>query len=397
MTTLAHPHSAAIDESSTPSQPPCPAHASPTAREARDADIAFSTRPARELPGTERLAWLESGLRPGREGRLAREYPQVFGAGSEACSIVLREAGVPAAHAVLLPARARVGAHRLRIGMISLVYTAPAFRGRGHAGRVVAAAVDRARTSGLGIALLWSSRDSLYRRQGFHPAGTEWLLALDERVISTALARGLSERPAPEAAELGTPTETDWSEIEGLRAAREAGIEIPAPIFRELRRIPGLEVRVTRRKGRLTAFAMCGRGDDFEHVVHEWGGDALDALACCRALLEPAGRGGELLLLTPPGTGEVSWRLRQAGARVVRQPLAWMRLCDRRSLTADLLGDDRARRPDALPTDDRELLEALVGSPEPPDAGGRALREPIGGPDGPSLPLPFFVWGLESI
>ena len=166
---------------------------------------------------------------------------------------------------------------------------------------------------------------------------------------------------------------------------------------------------------------MRGRGDDLAEVVHEWGGDAGAALLCCESLLLASESGNELLLMTPPDHDALSWMLRQAGARRVRKSLAWMRIASPEAFAQDLSAmlpglsglaiEVGAAEPGTTGTvqlrtargessiEPVRLFDALFGSarPESPEALLRAL-EPVLGPAAcDHLPIPLFVWGLESI
>jgi hypothetical protein len=158
-------------------------------------------------------------------------------------------------------------------------------------------------------------------------------------------------------------------------------------------------------------------------VIHEWGGEPEAVLECCQALLAAAPPTQGLLLLAPGGRDALPFRLRQAGARVVANSLAWFRVASCEALSGDLASllpeaEALALRPSERPasseprftcSDGRtrrsvdlsasELLGALFGAAT--DPGQRMALERAGAALSPAaleaLPLPFFVWGLESI
>ena len=370
------------------------------------------------------LAWLAMGLRPGRPGRLEREYPACFDLASPALPIVAWAGAEPAAFCLLLPTRFALARGTLRAGLISLVYTDPRFRGRGLARRVVGQAIVAARAAGLGLCLLWSepALGGFYSALGFTRAGSETLIAFDASTLAAALAEGEGPDPLPaRSVEIDSARPSDWPSICALRAARTCHVALPGDGEGWLG-IPDLEIRVARRRNSVVGFAMCGRGDDFPGVVHEWGGETEAVLRCCAALL-PAEDGAGLLLLSPRETSSLTWRLRLAGARVVRGPLAWMRVACETALAADLAsvvpdlaglsltaheartgGGTRLRVANAKTGLACEVaagdwLEAVFGSDEPRSAAKAcpALSSILPHAAVAKLPLPFFVWGLESI
>ncbi|MEZ4354576.1 MAG: GNAT family N-acetyltransferase [Myxococcota bacterium] len=368
------------------------------------------------------ISWLETGLRPGRTGRLCAEYPLLLGPqGSGIPLIAFEPGGQPIAFALLWPVRFEVDGASLHAGMISLVYTDPRRRGEGLARRVVEAAVERARTSGLGVVLLWSDLEGLYAPLGFTRIGCETLVLIEPDTLErarAALARGPGHGDAP-VVRPGEPG--DWKAIEALRRDRRCRVDLPFEQFARFASVPDLVVRVAVGREGLEGFAICGRGDDLREVIHDWGGSGRAVLACCEALISELAPDRGLFLLAPDAPIEPAWPLRRAGARMLRQPLAWMRIADPDSLARDLMGL-LGRRPglhavvgssaaeprlriegdgsmDALELDGAALLRALFGASAgfDPESTRAALLERLDAPHGTALPLPFFVWGLESI
>lgn len=377
------------------------------------------------------LEWLGAGLRPDQPGRLQQEYPLLFERNASVFHLTLYEGSTPVAFCSLWAVHFRVGVHPLRAGLISLVYTDPGHRGRGYAGMVVNAALSKARALKLGLALLWSDIESLYSRLGFVQAGAESLLLIDESTLQGAIEK-LRGANAAEEIQIDSPEPADWKAIERLRGDRDCQLELDPGEISMMRSIPDMSVRVARSAEGIVAFAMRGRGDDFEEVIHEWGGSPEAALRCCSSLLEDCEPYNELFLLTPPDKADVPWQLRKAGARVIQKPLAWMRVLSSSALAEDLsrivpdstrirISDRRAAidAQNAAPeivitttkgelTLDQSTFFSLVLGPKPQFG----VDEP---PERPSdlqnptlatilddaaleiLPLPFFVWGMESI
>ncbi len=370
------------------------------------------------------LAWLGAGLRPGRPAAIEREYPACFGPDSPALPIVAWRGTEPAAFCLLLPTRFALATGTLRTGLISLVYTDPRFRGRGLARLVVARALAEARSARLGLCLLWSEPGlaDFYSAQGFARAGCEQLLAFDAALLAAASADDrAASSPSVPAVEIDAARARDWPAIAALRAERTCHAALSGAASDWLG-IPDLAIRVARRGASVVGFAMRGRGDDFSGVVHEWGGETDAVLRCCAALLPEQADAG-LLLLSPRETCSLTWRLRQAGARVVRGPLAWMQVADAGALAEDLasvvpelaaisLSLLEARAPEparlrvanaktrrTLEIDAADWLACVFG---PDEAGltarsGSGLSSLLPPAAAAQLPLPFFVWGLESI
>lgn len=359
------------------------------------------------------LEWLNEGLRPARPGRLAREYPLVFGRDSDAVPIVAWQDEAPVSFATLWPVSFRIGTGFLHTGLVSHVFTDPEHLRRGLASRVVDAAVDTAAEAGCGLVLLWSELEALYRSLGFERAGAESLVLVDLEILARA-ERALTH---PEDLAVDTARPEDWHDIERLRCARTCQLDLPEGAIQALRATPDLDVQVARSARGVEGFAMRGRGDDLQEVIHEWGGRPEATIRCCRALIERCAPWNELFLMSPDADDALAWALRRAGARVVRQPLAWMRVASSSALARDVAA--LTSRDASLEIDPLEegrtfrvrsgrgectlpraaLLESLFGGGGQGDSDPirRSLRAPLGEAAVERLPLPLHVAGLESI
>lgn len=378
---------------------------------------------------TRVLAWLDAGLRDGRPGRIAEEFPLLFRSNTSAVPILARAPdGRPASFCMLWPVRFELAGGTLSAGLVSLVYTEQSARGRGLARAVIARAVAEANRLGLGLCLLWSELADFYSSQGFTRAGRETLVAFDGNTLSRARQSTIPQPPAIAARrERPNPPQAirpdDWPALLTLRSRRSCRMSLPAEQWRALDSLPDLDGLVVRDGEHLRAFALRGRGDDFRGVVHEWGGDPEGVLACCARWLEQGANDDGLLLLAPTEHSEVSWRLRRAGARVIVGPLAWFRIASPAVFLAELAAqtpgsiariakgfsspgpDGQARceltlGESAADVLSEEELIALAFSPADDPTAARARARLADSPFASrleALPLPFFVWGLESI
>jgi len=371
------------------------------------------------------LDWLNEGLRPGRPGRLESEYPHLFSTDSKAVAITCFKGPEPVAFCILWPTRFELARGTLGAGLISLVFTDPRERGQGLARRVVRRAIAETRAQGLGLCLLWSdpALSDFYRSQGFTRAGNETLLAVDRQTISAGLAAKTDgSLRSDEVLRIAPAREEDWPSILALRARRACH----APLDGHARTwlaIPDLDIRVARDSRGVAGFAMRGRGDDFQGVIHEWGGDPEAVLRCCEILLAQQPEDGGLLVLAPRETCALTWRLRSAGARVVRSSLAWFQIACAEALGRDLASmvpelaalelseiedpaADTARlrianrkTANVLEVEFEDWLATLFGDASAGETQRARTRTSRVLPEAAKskLPLPLFVWGLESI
>ncbi len=352
--------------------------------------------------------WLDDGLRGGTRGRLEAEYPISLRREHAADQLLVREGDRPLAHAMIHRTTARVGGLRLRLGMIGLVYTEEAARGRGLASRCVEACSERLRSEDIPLALLWSDRQDFYRRLGFHPAGRERFLFVDETVVRRASAR----LEGAALLDVGPPVEREWSALEALYDAKPFRAERSPGELARLAAGPQVDLRVAHHRGRPIAYAALGRGDDFADVVHEWAGQATGVLAC---LLELLAERRALALMVGPGADLLAKLLDDAGAVGKEGSFALMRLLDPAGLWRAIAADrpELARVALANSRDGVRLgggegelrlnhaqaLSLLFGGEDAPAAASLhaaltpAEREAVGG----RLPFPLYVWGFDSI
>ena len=407
--------------------------------DALDESISFESSTSFRIEvGFESLAqkrkvfeWLGAGLRPDQPGRLQQEYPMLFKRNASVFHLTLFDHLSPVAFCTLWAVHFRVGVHRLRVGLISFVYTDPSVRGRGLASRIVEAALEKARALKLGLGLLWSDLDSLYSQLGFTQAGAESLLLIDQATLRRAIETATGSKASVPLA-VGPPEIKDWKAIERMRGDRDCQLELGPGELLSMRSIPDMSVRVARGAEGVIGFAIRGRGDDFEEVIHEWGGTPESALLCCESLLEDCEPYSELFLLTPPDQSEVPWQLRKAGARVIQKDMAWMRVLSTSALAEDLsrimpdstririredsptlekVGADSAititTTKGELSLDPSTFLSMIFGpgpklrAHEPAkrlaDLRDQMLATVLDDDALETLPLPFFVWGMESI
>lgn len=356
-------------------------------------------RPPRADEQPQLVAWLDAGLRDGRRGRLAREYPTLLGPGSATFHQVAWVGGRPGAHAAGRVVRVRCDETELPLGMIGLVYTDPRERRRGLATACVEACTRDLARAGAAAVILWSDRHAFYRRLGFVPAGRESLLRLDARALAAAI-----ERLGP-VDDVGEPEDDEWPLLETMiRGQRSFALRVPGELQR-LAAAPDCSLRVARREGRAAAYAARGRGDDFPGVVHEWAGCPAGVAACLSSLL-PAS--GELQLLCGPAPPEPVATLRAAGAPAFAGVLGLVRLVDPAGLwraawpeaTIDAGGD--AERPwlersgHRVSLDAETLLHLILGPAMPPALRSR-LPDSWLAPLDAVLPRPVFLWGFDSI
>jgi len=147
----------------------------------------------------------------GRGGSLAQRYPGLLCDANLANLHVRRQGGRVVACCAVRRFTWISDDTRWEAAMIGMVYTAPAFRGRGHAAGVLDAAVDTLAAAGVDFAVLWSGLDGFYERLGWtahdrgvfgsvpgSPAGRRGATQAEPSMADIARFEVLRERLAPQ-------------------------------------------------------------------------------------------------------------------------------------------------------------------------------------------------------
>ncbi|MEZ5977551.1 MAG: GNAT family N-acetyltransferase [Planctomycetota bacterium] len=326
-----------------------------------------------------------------------REYPLLFEEDGAANAFVTLSVGAePASTCGYLERDLVTPFGELRVALLGSVATRPAWRGRGLAGHVLAAAESVARERGCVAVLLWPMDGRVYRGSGYRPAACEWNV-----LLPTDLELGA-------AVEVRSATPADADELLALYDRHPVRVRRTAAEFAQLLGCPDMDARVAIERGRAVAYACRGRGGDLATCVHEWAGrtDAVLGLVSLFAR-EVTGAGDARYLLAPDWASEVTEALLDAGCLATTRPLGMAKLADRAAACRYL--EQRTGRelvPTAcgalVQTDDgpRGLTDAqLLAAVRPPEnrgAGLEAAAEALGAsPE--DLPAYAFCWGLDSI
>lgn len=379
-------------------------------RKRRGSAVQFRCSPVRAEEREALLAWLNHGLRNTREQRLEAEFPTALFSRNLAHDldkhILVRSNGRFASHALVHTIPVEAVGQRIELGMIGMVYTDPAFRGRGAARIAIEQAIEQMRERGTALAILWSDLDSFYQRLGFDRAGVENFYLLDSERCRSARATGL------DAMDVRRATPTDWQSLERLYAAKPSRHLRAAGDLERLAAAPDCETLVAVRAGVPIAYAAMGRGDDLTGVVHDWAGDPAGLVACLNQFTQSQ---NEITLLEGPVHEAATRPLRVAGARPHPGSLGLMRILDAERLwttvsggeaalaTMRLTADTSADNVYTFSTPQREFtlnhqsaLTLLFGPSLP-----RSLRLGLEPVELEVLrrrfPWPIFLWGFDSI
>lgn len=309
---------------------------------------------------------LDLWLRPGQACSASVEQPLLVGPGAPALRRVVRRDGIPVSHGALHRLAYRLPGARLSVGIIGAVATAPAERGRGHAGRIVRTLVDDARAAGADVLVLWSEADALYLREGFVRGGCERLhlarLGNLARIRRRTRARPLRFE--------------DVSTVIAMHQRQPAGTVRSPAEWQAALALPRTEWYVLEDRSEIVAYGVVGKGADLEGCLHEWGGEETALPELCAGIL------GlrcveELVVMSPPWKTTAERAMDYCGIPAVTGVLGMIRILEPEALCRRLGRGD--------------VWEAAGGDP-----AGVALRLFGGPPDHPPA-VPFHLSGLDSM
>ncbi len=361
-------------------------------------------RAVRPAEFAETLALCNRVLRPNGPPTIAEEYPLVLASANAAQLWIMtlddRVVSHAGTYASAMTLDDRV---TLRLGGVSSVATEPNARHRGYASRLVEACCADLQRRGCHFAVLWTEVHAFYQRLGFALLGAELLYRLSSHSLRSGGA----------GAETAAYTPADLDEVATLRAAVRPYTHRSRAEWQALLGIPKMQVWVARRGGRCVAYIVVGKGEDFRNCCHEWAGDADDVIR----LLEHAAvqsRRREVILLTPDDAGPLNTTLQERGAPHIRTDLGMFRCLDPvgtldavRPMVEPRLGCSVGLEP----AGEGWLLhvgETTVGPITTGDfsallLGPRRATELLDAPPAVcaqlerGLPLPLFIWGLDSV
>ncbi len=338
---------------------------------------------------------------------LAREYPLLFDASSQGGVATIEQDGAVRSACTFLMRTFVTPRATFELGLIGSVATQAEYRGRGLAGRVLAAAETELARRGALLAVLWADDPPFYERRGYAKFGTEIDFTLPADLVhELPAASNVRERRADDALAIDLLHRTHPERVQRSVAETAALLECP-----------DMEVLVCERWGKIAAYTCLGRGRDLRDVIHEWAGDALTVLGLVRAHLErrrARGEDGDLYIIAPPSADDLAQRLEALGATMALGVLAMGKLLDaraaaelaasvldrRKQLKVELGGVDTGsmvfvngeRRVSCTP---EELVRLLFAA-----RGDRTLALDVAqrlDVSSKALPLAPFAWGLDSI
>ncbi len=336
----------------------------------------------------------------GEDRNLASEFPLVFDSSFQGSLVGLEVDDNVVSACAILPRDMILNGWLLKIGMIGSVATGEEHRGKGYAGQLLRQAEKNLFCEGAVISMLWADEASFYEKKGYIPVGCEvdYALAVSEagKFPSSEGVRWMQTR--------------DHAAMHALYVRHSHRADRTLAETTTLLHGPEIAGLVREVNGEVVGYALMGRGQDLQGVVHEWGGDTGHVLSCLRAFLDNMPEEAMSIYLMCPVTAvDMRKELLDMEIPALEGVLAMARVLDMPGMAKifQRFGDPRLRTaadeesvrltgPDgSIVLDRRQALLATW-----PPQGNRTVIEVIEKETGirfDGLPLHPFVWGLDSI
>jgi len=202
---------------------------------------------------------------------IEQEYPIVLAPEGRSFSFCHDFQNQLCSHANLWPRKVldTLGTEQFPVGLVGNVATDPRWRGHGHMRSLLTAVEEIARESQLEALFLWSDLSSFYQKLGYLSVGQEYHFHF------------LESRPAKKQktqarlVKMATVDLTDEILKNMLRTRCEVSLTLGRSLedFRQLLKIPWLELYIAWESGDIVAYTLLGKGYDMMGVIHEWGAE----------------------------------------------------------------------------------------------------------------------------
>lgn len=338
-------------------------------------------RSARENQIRDVARFLDDQLRADQDFSVVSEFPSLFldRPGGVSLSTSVQSTETPATRKIVSHvgylARQCISPHAaIKIGIIGSVVTHPDFRGRGYASELMQRAIDQLTNQGCALAILWSENDEFYEPMDFVRAGQELAFRLD--ITKSQLAS--TDMKVREAREADAPA------LLQLYLQHSMRLDRTIEELKLLLQIPKLRAFCGYRNSELVAYAVIGKGADFEATVHEWGGELEEVRKLILTIQKREFPDKALTVIAPNSKENLDCFSPVAEARILGV-LGNIRLLNPKALTECyskfLKSQGNALDKDSLPESSTELTQRILGCEK----------------NSPHPNLPMFLWGLDSI
>lgn len=384
------------------------------------------------------ISFINTQLRPDNHYPIQSEYPTILHPDNRHNMTAMME-DTPQGERVLghigfFPYTTQINQTEIRVAGIGSVVTDQKQRGKGIASKIMSEVIANIDKQGIDFSILWTDLFQFYQKFGFQKAGHENLIQLANDDLQPMV------QPLAPAQHLTNELYcTDSKRNRKLIRYAPALLKVyqtgkphilrDAALMRAYLSIPEMRVLLSKEKGEISAYLIIGKGTDLTSFIHEWAGKPTHILNLLSTLLQKYPE-EEFTLLFPnidpkqdpprdhqividhikrflPPATEICGHL---GMIRIHQPIAfWNKLfiqpffsllLERENIFCFCYKKEGAIQGKSNYLDQYHLVNLLFGHAADCPAiifddshATHHWRELIQ----PRLPLPFFIWGLDSV
>jgi GNAT superfamily N-acetyltransferase len=358
-------------------------------------------RPLNESEWPHLVEFLTHSLRPEHSWSIENEYPTALNLQNRHNIRIITDQNQIVSHAVVKPMVIKSPHLIYKVAGIGSVVTHENYRNQGFSQKVLSDCLIVARDQKCDIAILWTHLHDFYRKVGFELAGTELSHTFQNEFQAPRVGLRYSndKNVSPEA-------------LNRLYTQHSVGSVRTADEIKQYLKIPHTRVYTAwNADNTLAAFAVEGKGADLQNYIHEWGGQVPDLLSLMSYVRKEKKQA--VTLITPAHAINLNKQLEDKSTRF-EGFLGMIKIVDELGLFGKI---KRAFRAEGIPdfvlekrgyeylfgvgTDllvvgrEHDIVRLLFGPVDFSILGfqNQASVEKIN----KILPLPFWVWGWDSV
>jgi predicted acetyltransferase len=348
--------------------------------------------------------FLSSNLRPDHKWSIADEYPLAIHDANLNNVRVIKDDKDFLSAAVMKPLIIKSPAGLFKVAAIGSVVTAPEHRNRGFSKQVLDGCLEAGLQHGCDFAILWTNLFEFYRKLGFELAGTE---------ISLSLPKDFKAPENSPQLNFIDSSKVDPEAILRIYSQHTSGAIRTTEDIRKFLKIPNSRVYTAwDAQNKLQAYAVEGKGADFDAYIHEWGGGVSKLLPLLQHITKTQGR--SVTLIAPSSSHNLILQLTSLGAKQHSGVLGMIKILNpaqflmkikkyiRGMGVEDLVLEPRegqyylGYKQQIFRTDSTTDLTKLIFGP------GKASQHPTLDPETTAafekiLPISMWIWGWDSV
>jgi predicted acetyltransferase len=208
------------------------------------------------------IQFLDRSLRQDSNWSIAKEYPTALTPSNLHNIQIISDEDQIVSHAVVKPLIVKTPHLVLKVGAIGSVVTNPEYRNQGYSSQIIQSCLKLCEKQQCDISILWTDLFEFYRKFDFELAGYEYSFVIDKEILTPNLDLRFSNDPRV-AVEAILRLYTQHT-VCTVRSTDE---------LKKYLSIPNTKIYTAwSSDGRLAAYAVEGKGIDLNGYIHEWGG-----------------------------------------------------------------------------------------------------------------------------